>query len=177
MSARTWIGLDPSLAAFGFAAMMEASDVRHVALEWGTWKTKPDPAAKKKADSTAARILVLAREVSDFIDKHQPEIAFVEESLFLPQGGLVTATLLGRVRGMVDGVCAAKRVELVEFNPTRLKNAIAGSRGASKGDVGARMREIYPYIGEPDDNATDALALAHLGAAERFPLPDYGGFP
>lgn len=176
----TWIGLDSSLTAFGFCVMraneghpfgLGLTPQEPIAgapspwlLEVGVWKTKRDQNAKTKASDTLRRVDQLAGHLKSLVSAFHPSVVFVEGMIFLPRGGIVVAAQLGRVRGMVDGVCAAMNVPLREFDPKRVKHAIAGGKGASKEQVAAIMRRQFHQLEALDDNATDAAAVAWVGA-------------
>ena len=163
----TWLGLDSSLAAFGYCAMKanDATPLEPWIVDAGTWVTKPDPNKKTKAADTKRRIAQLADQLAKLLEQHKPICVFVEGMIFFPRGGLITAAQLGRVRGMVDGVCGALRVPVFEFDPKRVKSEISGGQtGASKADVAARIVRKFPALEGLDDNATDAAAVAWVGA-------------
>lgn len=171
----TWLGLDSSLVAFGYCVMKDnaprlsgfsSPNVTPAPwlLEAGVWKTKRDQNAKTKAADTLRRIDILAGQLRDLVKRYEPKVVFVEGMIFLPRGGIVVAAQLGRVRGMVDGVCGALGVPLREFDPKKVKHEVAGYKGASKEDVAAKMRRQFAQLEGLDDNATDAAAVAWVGA-------------
>lgn len=162
----TWLGLDPSITAFGFCVMQGGLDPQSPqVLECGTWKTKRDASSPTKAADTKRRVEQLARDLVVLIEKWKPRVVFVEGMIFLPRGGIVVAAQLGRMRGMVDGVCAGLRLPVREFDPKRVKSEISGGNiGASKEDVAARIVRKFPALQGLDDNATDAAAVAWVGA-------------
>lgn len=160
-----WFGLDSSIAAYGFAVMEGRYDGMPTPIEVGTWKTKPDDDAKRFAD-TARRIDHLAEQLIDLFTRHKPAIAFVE-SLAIPRAtSKVTVSIMGRVRGITEGVAKAAGVPLHEFTAQSVKRCATGSHKAEKSEVAGRMLQLYPSLrGQSlDDNATDAVAVAHLGA-------------
>lgn len=168
MSAK-WVGLDPALSAFGHALFSQESLGAAVRVgEVGVWRTAQDKGLKKMEDS-ARRIDLLAAELCDFLDRHRPDLVFTEGLVFVPAAGFITGAILGRVRGMVDGVCKAKALPLFEFNTQKVKSFLTGERGAEKSEVARALVKLYPTLGylrpESDENATDAAAVAHLGAS------------
>jgi Holliday junction resolvasome RuvABC endonuclease subunit len=158
----TWLGLDPSIAAYGYAVLCDGQ-----LMELGTFHTRRDPTAKK-LDDRAERVEVLGRNLLDLIDRWGANEAFVESLAFVPGRTSGPATsVLGRVRGLTEGICLARGVRLREFRPDVVKAAVTGRRNASKAEVAEAMARLYLSAGEPgvDENATDALAVAHVGAS------------
>lgn len=165
MSTVTWLGLDTALSAFGFAAMYQPPGGAPTVSELGVWKTAPDRRAPGKFADHARRIDELAEQLLDLVDRVQPAVAFVESLAFVPRSGFLSSSSLGRVRGLVDGICRARSVPLHEYGPQVIKRGICGAPDAEKRQVAATLRRLYPLVrGELDENATDALAVAHLGA-------------
>lgn len=166
MTPRIWIGLDPSIAAFGWAAMRQFQGGQPDVIDLGTWSTKKDQKAGALED-VARRVDAIAGQLLKLIDDHHPREAFVE-SLVLggPRKGMLATSVLGRVRGVVEGVCKARGIRLAEVRPDVLKLAVTGHRDASKEQVARVLSRFYPYpkVLDADTNATDALSAAHVGA-------------
>lgn len=160
-----WFGLDSSIAAYGFAVMQTGDGVPSI-LEVGTWKTRNEEAAKRFAD-TARRVDYLADQLLALFQRHRPAVAFVESLAIPPATSRITISIMGRVRGITEGIAKASGVPLFEFTAQGVKKCATGSSSAEKSEVAGRMLQVYPTLrGQNlDDNATDAVAVAHKGAA------------
>lgn len=175
MSGRTWVGLDPSIAAFGYAVLHSAGGSRFDVLAVGTWKTKPD-ADEGKRDDRARRVLSIGRELKALLGEHRPSLVAIESPVLGMKDGKVSVHIAGRVRGLVEGLCVAGELELVEYTAQAVKKATAGRHNASKEEVAAAVRRFYPSHAtwNLDNNATDALAVAHVGASRSGPMMSSG---
>ncbi len=170
-----WLGLDPSIAAFGWALLDTESGL--VAL--GSWRTKVDAKAGKFEDR-ARRAEAIGRQLIALISNFRPSSASIEAPVLMPNDGKMSVHASARVRGVAEGVCLALGLPLTEVSPQDVKRAIAGEPGASKEAVARRLFHLYgrdTRIGDADDNATDALAVAHVGLARggmdgRGPAPN-----
>lgn len=161
-----WVGLDPSISAFGYA-VMSSNRFRTAVLSVGTWTTRIDHDAGKLADR-ARRVLELGRNLDALLREFGVQDAYVESLALGMRTGMGTVQTLGRIRGLVEGICLARSVTLVEVRPEALKQAITGRKDASKAEVARTMRSLYVLDdawGRLDDNATDAVAVAHVGSA------------
>jgi Holliday junction resolvasome RuvABC endonuclease subunit len=164
MNARTWIGIDPSIAALGFAVLRRLDpSAQPVLIEIGTLVTKLDKYEEKLADR-ARRIAELGRGLMAVLDRHPDlDAAYIESLVLNGRDGRVSVQTLGRVRGLVEGLCLARGLELSEVEPKVLKMAVAQRKDASKEDVARVVRRFYRTT-ETNNNATDSLAVAHVGA-------------
>jgi crossover junction endodeoxyribonuclease RuvC len=165
MSARTWLGLDPSIQAFGWAVMRREPGGQPFVRDLGTWHTRIDDGEGKMADR-ARRVRELTQKLVELLTEHRPQEAYVESLALGMRTGRGTVQTLGRVRGIVEGVCFCHNVELAEVRPDVVKQAVTGRRDATKEQVARTLAGAYatPLVLNADTNATDALAVAHVGA-------------
>jgi len=161
---KKWIGLDPSIAAFGYAVLTRVDPTtKPVLVTIGTMTTKRLKHLGKW-EERAARMSELGADLAALFDEHPDATqVYIEQPVFPPQNGKVALHVAGRVRGLAEGLCAARRLPLVEVPPQELKRAVAGAPGASKEDVARVVRAYYGTAARSLD-ATDALAVAHVGA-------------
>lgn len=167
MKPRIWFGLDPSIAAFGYAVVYRAdADGSPVCCALGTWKTKIDGDAGKLSDR-ARRVKELGALLLRLIDEWKPTEVYVESLALGMKTSRGTAQTLGRIRGLVEGICIARpMLELAEVRPEVVKQAVTGRKDATKEQVARAVARFYatPSVFDADTNATDALAVAHVGA-------------
>lgn len=165
------IGIDASIAATGYAVLSMG-----VLVDIGTWRTKVRPTAGKFADR-ARRSEEIGRAFLALLDEHKPGALFIESPVFMPRDGKMSVHASARVRGVIEGICLAQSFSLAELGTQDVKRAICGEPGASKEQVARRLFLAYGRdvrIGRADDNATDALAVAHVGASRLAPSVSSG---
>lgn len=160
---RIWLGLDTSISAFGFAVMGFNVYAAPFLIRGGVWLTKVDHDAGK-LDDRARRVADLGDRLLELIDAEKPCEAYVEDLALGMKTGRGTAQTLGRMRGLVEGICRARGIELAAVRPDVLKRACTGRRDASKEQVREVMSRLYKILPGADLNATDAVAVAHVGA-------------
>jgi len=161
---KKWIGLDPSIASFGYAVLARHEPhMKPVVLALGTFTTKINRGEGKLADR-ARRVAEIGADLVTLLAQHRDIEAVYVESLALGmRTGRGTAQTLGRVRGLVEGICVALKLPIAEVRPEVLKLAVAQRTDASKEEV-ARVVRAYYGVSTTNDDVTDALAVAHVGA-------------
>ena len=70
------------------------------------------------------------------------------------------AALLGSARGVAIAGCALRGIDIYEYAPRRVKQAVVGFGGASKQQVRSMMMSMLALEDEPQEDAGDALAIA-----------------
>jgi len=112
-----------------------------------------------KKDPTAVRLAQIYAELTALIELWQPEAVAIEEVFF--SANAKSALKLGQVRGVALLAAANCGVEIAEYAPLKIKNAVVGYGLAAKEQVQfmvARLLELE-RAPEPTD-AADALAVA-----------------
>lgn len=146
------LGIDPGTATTGFGLVRLLPDGGLLAVDFGVLSTPKDlPAAQ--------RLLLLYRQVSDLLTLHRPDTAAVEKLFF--QRNITTAMAVGQARGVILLALAQAGLEIVEYTPNEVKQAVAGYGSAGKRQVQEMVRALLGLatIPQPDD-AADALAIA-----------------
>lgn len=152
------LGIDPGLAATGYAVVAERShrpEVRAVGV------IRTDASAP-----TAGRLAELYRDLEGVIVEHHPEVMAVEQ-VFVNRN-LQTSAGVDRATGVAMLAGARHGLEVHEYTPSGVKNAVAGYGGATKEQV---QRVLARRLGvaelEVPADAADALAVAlcHLQTA------------
>jgi len=145
------LGLDPGLASTGFGIV--AGDGQTLKLiTYGVIHTPP-------RTSTAERLVLLHRELSEVIAAHRPDVAAVEELFF--GVNVRTAMLVGEARGVALLTLAEAGLRVAEYTPLQVKQAITGYGRAGKSQVQQMVAVLLGLsdIPRPDD-AADALAVS-----------------
>ncbi len=99
------------------------------------------------------------QDLNKIIDLHRPYACAVEKLFF--RRNVTTAISVGQARGVVLLACAQHNVEIAEYTPNEIKQAVAGYGGADKRQVQLMVQSILSLneIPKPDD-AADALAIS-----------------
>lgn len=164
-------GFDPSLTHFGYAVARHAGPGRVNWLATGVWISQPWSGSPTKTDDTRRRCEGLAALAWKLVRDYDAPSIIAVEALALPLGrtSMVTVSALGRVRGIVDALCAAYQLRAREFQPQALKKAATGDRLAEKAAVQLALERTYPdlanlfsQIGKSNrEHAADACAAIH----------------
>ena len=116
--------------------------------------------------STPERLQVIHRELQALATEWKPDEAAVEELFF--SRNVQTAMSVGQARGVAILALADAGLEVAEYTPLAIKQAVTGYGRADKGQMQEMVRMLLclSEIPRPDD-AADALAVAicHLHSA------------
>lgn len=146
------IGIDPGTATTGYGLVRERLDGSLEVVDVGAILT---PAHTPMTE----RLLDLHRQLSHILNLHRPESAAVEKLFF--QRNVRTALSVGQARGVALLALAQAGLEVAEYTPLEVKQAVVGYGGAEKAQVQQMVRALLGLddIPRPDD-AADALAIA-----------------
>jgi crossover junction endodeoxyribonuclease RuvC len=153
------IGIDPGTATTGYGLVRENQDGSLSVVDYGAILTPADM-------PMPLRLLELYKKIKEILFLHRPESSAVEKLFF--QRNVRTAISVGQGRGVVLLALAESGVEVMEYTPLEVKQAVVGYGGADKRQVQSMVKAILNLdeIPTPDD-AADALAIAicHLHSA------------
>jgi len=146
------LGIDPGTATTGYGLVRQLADGSLQAVDFGvilTPKTLPD----------AERLDLLYQRLREILQEHQPVCCGVEKLFF--QKNVTTAISVGQARGVILLALAQAGLEISEFTPNEVKQAVSGYGSADKRQMQEMVRILLalPEIPKPDD-AADALAIA-----------------
>ncbi len=146
------IGIDPGTATTGYGLVRLEEDGALTAVAFGTILTS-------KESSLQARLSELYDQLQEVLRKYKPDTAAVEKLFF--QKNTTTAMAVGQARGVVLLALNQAGVDLSEYTPNEVKQAVAGYGSADKHQVQEMVRVLLGLdsIPKPDD-AADALAIA-----------------
>lgn len=109
------------------------------------------------------RLLELHTDLTNLLHEFHPDSVAVEKLFF---GRNVTnAISVGQARGAILLAAAQQTIEVAEYTPAEIKQAIAGYGNAEKRQVQEMVRRLLnlPEIPRPDDAADGAaIAVCHL---------------
>ena len=143
------LGLDPGTRRFGWGVVARRG-TRLVHLAHGVIALGEGPLPE--------RLTALERELDEVVRAHRPTHASVETLFFHkdPQA----AAKLGHARGVALLVCGRAKLEIHEYQPARVKRAVAAHGRAEKSQVAQMIRVMLSLPILPAADAADALALA-----------------
>jgi len=153
------IGIDPGTATTGYGLVRENHDGTLSAVDFGAILTPADM-------PMPLRLLELYQKIKEILFLHRPESSAVEKLFF--QRNVSTAISVGQGRGVALLALAESGIDVLEYTPLEVKQAVVGYGRADKDQVQAMVKAILNLdeIPTPDD-AADALAIAicHLHSA------------
>lgn len=146
------LGIDPGTGILGFGVIDINKAGKAVLVDGGVIRT---PANQEDS----LRLVTIFDELTEIIKEHKPEIMAVEK-LFFAQN-VTTAMSVSQARGVVLLCGEQNRMQLFEYTPLQVKQAITGYGRADKKQIQEMVRIILSLdeIPKPDDCA-DALAVA-----------------
>lgn len=144
------LGVDPGSTATGWAIVESARSVlRYVA----SGAIRP-----QRTLAHARKLAVIFSELSDIIERHQPNGAAVEATFV--NASPRDALILGQARGVALLAPAHAGLSVAEYAANVVKKAVVGKGHADKQQVQAMVRVLLPKCGEPGSDEADALAVA-----------------
>ena len=157
------LGVDPGLSRCGIG-IVDGPGRKPTAVRAGVVRTSPD-------EPLAQRLRMLFEEISDVIAHARPDAVAVERVFF--NNNVRTAMSVGQAAGIVMLCAAQAGIDVVEYTPTQVKAAVAGTGDADKEQVAFMVRTLLRLADVPRPaDAADALALALCHLQSGAGLPD-----
>jgi crossover junction endodeoxyribonuclease RuvC len=145
------LGIDPGTGILGFGVIdVQKGNIQLV--DAGVIRTPVK-------EDDAVRLLTIYEELSDLIAQNKPAIMSVEKLFFARN--VTTAMTVSQARGVVLLCGQQAGLQLFEYTPMQIKQAITGYGKADKKQMQEMVRVLLKLreIPKPDD-AADALAAA-----------------
>jgi len=148
------LGIDPSLRGTGLALLEFVPGRQPLMLHS---RTVSVPSSR----SMAAALAEIHRAVTRFLTEESVVHVALEQTIYVQN--IRTAQILGAARGAAIAAAALQGLEVFEYPPRRVKQAVTGSGRASKTQV-ARM--VMGLLGHgrtlsPDEADAASVALCH----------------
>jgi crossover junction endodeoxyribonuclease RuvC len=145
------LGIDPGTARTGYG-VVALGDRRMSLLECGVVRT-----ARQRP--LAERIRQIFEAVQSIIERFEPSVLSVEQVF---QGKNARSALtLGHARGAILLAGALAGIQIAEYSPTAIKNAVVGTGRATKEQVGFMVKTHLRLVSAPSPNdASDGVAVA-----------------
>ena len=111
------------------------------------------------------RLKLIFESISAIVAEYQPDVVAIE-SIFVHKNAS-SALKLGHARSAA--ICATFEfdLEVFEYAPREIKQAVVGSGSATKIQVQHMVRSMLELDGDPSPDAADALATALCHANQR----------
>ena len=145
------MGIDPGTAICGWGVIdSDGDNVRLV--DYGVLTTEAGL-------PLANRLQIIYWGLDELMHKHRPDAVAVEQLFF--SKNVTTALAVGHARGVVLLSAANAGLQLYEYKPMEVKQAIVGYGKATKDQMQQMVKMLLGLddIPKPDD-AADALAVA-----------------
>lgn len=165
------LSIDPALRNTGYAIIERIAGSRspqYQALTYGVVKNH-------RSLRQSGCLVAIREQISDVIREYQPEQCAIEGVIFVQS--YKTAITLGAARGASMIAAGEHGLEIFEYAPKRIKQAIVGRGAADKQQVAFMIRALLKLTETPNPDEADALAigLAHFYAIEpNRPISDQG---
>jgi len=149
-------GVDPGTGKLGYGMInIDAGQLKMVG--YGCIKTPTTMALSQ-------RLCVIFKEFQKLIKEFQPDIVAIEKLFFARN--VTTAMGVSEARGVIVLAAALADINIQEFTPLQVKQAITGYGRAEKGQIQRMVQKILGLDKTPrPDDAADALAIAITCAA------------
>ena len=146
------LGVDPGTAVTGYGVVARKGDGAVSLLECGVIRTHPRaPLPERLRDIHEGIVEVIARAL--------PSVLAVE-SVFYAKN-VRTSVVLGHARGVVLLAAALRGLQVAEYPPAEVKNAVVGAGAATKEQVGYMVQRLLRLKEPPrPHDAADGVAVA-----------------
>lgn len=145
------LGIDPGLAIVGWA-VLESNRGSLYPIAFGAIRT---PAHTKVEE----RLLIIRQDLMTVIDKYHPQEMAVEELFF--NTNITTGISVSEARGVILCTAYEKGLDIFEYTPLQVKQAVVGYGRAEKHQVIAMVTSILKLKEPPKpDDTADAVAIA-----------------
>lgn len=150
------LGIDPGTGILGFGVIETGKGASQL-VDAGVIRTPVH-------EDDAVRLLTIYEELSDIIAQNKPAAMSVEK-LFFAQN-VTTAMTVAQARGVVLLCGQQAGLEIFEYTPLQIKQALTGYGRADKKQMQEMVRVVLRLKEAPKpDDCADALAAALTHAA------------
>lgn len=146
------LGIDPGTGILGFGVIDVDKSSKMKLVDAGVIRTPVH-------EDDSVRLLTIFNELKSIIAEFKPEVMSVEKLFFARN--VTTAMTVSQARGVVVLLGMQHELELHEYTPMQIKQAVTGYGRADKKQIQEMVRVLLQLkeIPKPDD-AADALAAA-----------------
>lgn len=152
------LGIDPGTATTGYGIVKDCPDGRLISISYGVIRTD-------SKSHYSIRLREIYEGILSLIECYKPDAMAIEQLFF--NKNVSSALSVGQARGVVILTAALSGIQLSEYTPIQVKEAVTGYGRADKHQIQHMIKMLLGFddIPKPDD-AADALALAicHLNS-------------
>lgn len=163
------IGIDPGLGTTGYGIVQLTSTNAYQSIAYGAILTPTK-------QPLAVRLQVLFDSLTELLHQYQPDYAAVERLFFARN--ITTAITVGQARGVAMLALAQAGLDIAEYSPPEIKEAVTGYGNADKHQIQVMVQSLLGLKETPKpDDAADGLAIAicHLQRVNFSRLVDEAG--
>lgn len=143
------LGIDPGSVITGFGIIRQEGNQQHyVASGYIKTGNKPWP----------QRLLHIYQDLTTVIQQYLPKQVAIEQ-VFVNKN-VASALKLGHARGAAMLAVVNLGLEIAEYSPRKVKQAVVGNGGAEKLQVQHMVKILLRLATLPQADAADALAIA-----------------
>ena len=145
------LGIDPGLATVGFS-IVDSEKNKMKLVTCGVISTPAHTSLSSRLDR-------IFEDMNELISTFNPDVMSIEELFF--NTNITTGISVAHARGVILLAAYRAGVQVFEYTPLQVKQAVVGYGRAEKNQVIDMVRRIlnFPAAPKPDD-AADAVALA-----------------
>ncbi|HZY35382.1 MAG TPA: crossover junction endodeoxyribonuclease RuvC [Mucilaginibacter sp.] len=157
---RIILGIDPGTAVMGYGLIKETGSKVEL-ISMGVVKME-------QLDDHMLKLQRIFEKTLALIDNYKPDCMAIEAPFY---GKNIQVMLkLGRAQGVAMAAGLARNIDITEYAPRKIKQAITGNGNAAKEQVAAMLQNLLKFKETPDFlDATDGLAVAVCHAFQRNP--------
>lgn len=145
------LGIDPGIAIVGYS-IIECNGNKFRAIDYGCIKTESNLLFPE-------RIKIIYDRLIEIIEKYKPDDLAIEELFF--NKNVKTAIKVGQARGVEILAGVNQGLEIYEYTPLQIKQAVVGYGRADKNQVQEMVKILLNLKEKPKpDDVADALAVA-----------------
>ena len=119
------LGIDPGYAITGYGVVSYEKN-HFTVLDYGAITTKAHTPFEQ-------RLLTLHQQMDVLMERHHPDVMAIEELFF--NNNAKTAILVGQARGVALLACSNSGIDIAEYTPLQIKQALVGYGRAEKKQV------------------------------------------
>lgn len=163
---RIILGIDPGTAVMGYGLIKETGPKLEL-ISLGVVKME-------SIDDHMLKLQRIFEKTLALIDNYKPDCMAIEAPFY---GKNIQVMLkLGRAQGVAMAAGLTRNIDITEYAPRKIKQAITGNGNAAKEQVAAMLQNLLKFKETPDFlDATDGLAVAVCHSFQRNAAGKTGG--
>ena len=145
------LGIDPGYGIVGYG-VIDYDNYTQKVVDYGTISTP-------KEETLPNRLFIIYKMLNRIIDTYKPDVVAVEELFYFKNQKTIIP--VAEARGVIILTCKLLNIDIYEYTPLQIKQALTGIGRAEKAQVQFMVKTLLNLekIPKPDD-AADALAVA-----------------